>query len=168
MFYSDLDRNMMANQLGRLRQARNTMSFNPMRPNQPSPNMNTTWDNNSNQIEEEPLMYERFRLPKPLIIPWRGRILTPTVNQLREFKGDLNLISQVLGSREPSGEERNYKIRLTWKGFVIWPTPYQLSLAKGDLNALLDICDHKSPLQSNPCFRQRNDGSHWRNSNLEF
>ena len=90
--------------------------------------------------------------------------MTPTINQLREFEGNLNLISQVLGSREPKPEERNYKIRLNWKGFVLWPTPQQLSIARGDLNALLDICDHKSALQSSPCFRQNKDGSPRRDS----
>jgi len=126
------------------------------------------FNRNPNQLYGNPYEYNddynRSKSPKCLIIPWKGRILTPTINQLREFEGNLNLISQVLGSREPKPEERNYKIRLNWKGFVLWPTPQQLSIARGDLNALLDICDHKSALQSSPCFRQNKDGSPWRDS----
>ena len=176
--------NNIAIELDRLRQAKSTAG--DTYSNQQFMENNPIYDVQYDCIEEEPPHFNNldngwsagyskedvlgnpndppFKPSKHLVIPWKGRILTPTTNQLREFEGNLNVISQVLGSREPTLEERNYKIRFIWKGYVLWPTPHQLAASKGDLNALLSICDHKSMLQTSSCFRRRNDGGSWRNS----
>ncbi len=44
----------------------------------------------------------------PLIIPWQGKILTPSPSQLRIFQGNLDEIASKLGSREPVGKEKFY------------------------------------------------------------
>jgi len=106
---------------------------------------------------------------KTLTIPWNGRILTPTLTQLREFQGDLDLIEQALGSRSPKPEEKNFRIRFTWRNFIMWPTAEQLKLAKGDLNALTSICTHKLPISpSNHFFRSQAHGSPSRSSFREL
>jgi len=106
---------------------------------------------------------------KTLTIPWNGRILSPTLTQLKEFKDDLDLIEEVIGSREPRPEEKNYRIRFTWRNFILWPTPEQLKRAKGDLNALTDICTHKLPISpSRQSFRSKLVRSPSHNSFTEF
>ncbi len=72
-----------------------------------------------------------------LIIPWQGKILTPSPFQLRNFQGNLDQIASKLGSREPVGKEKFYReIRIFWKGRLLIPSPQQLTAAKGDLNNL--------------------------------
>jgi len=165
---SEPSRDNMARELGRLRQAHSASYHGSSCYNQRPLRINTNSNDHQDIIEEEPPLSEKSKYSKALIIPWRGRILTPTIDQLREFEGDLDLISQMLGSRDPKPNERNYKIRITWKGFVLWPTPSQLYRARGNLNVLLDICDHKSSILTNPPFQQKNQGNPWKNSTWEF
>ena len=106
---------------------------------------------------------------KTLTIPWNGRILSPTISQLKEFQGDLDLIERALGSREPKLNERNFKIRFTWRNFILWPTADQLKLAKGDLNILTNLCPHKLPISpSNNSFRTQSSRKPSKNSLREF
>lgn len=75
-----------------------------------------------------------------LILPWRGKILTPTFNQLRKYGGNLDAIMANLGYHEPEGPQRNYhQLRIKWKGDLLFPTPTQLLQSKGDLNLLKEI-----------------------------
>jgi len=107
--------------------------------------------------------------PKTLTIPWNGRILTPTLNQLKEFKGDLDLIEEALGSRAAKPGEKNFRIGFTWRNFILWPSPEQLKRSKGDLNLLSEICTHKLPISpSNQPFRSRRPRSPSQNSFTEF
>ena len=75
---------------------------------------------------------------KRFTIPWKGKILTPTANELRKFEGNLNNIQTHLGYREPNERGRQFKdIRIRWKGQTLKPTPRQLLQSKGILNELL-------------------------------
>lgn len=83
---------------------------------------------------------------RTLAIPWKNNILTPTLQELRQFKGNLDEIEKTLGTRPPRAYERRYtKIRIKWKGRVLWPTPQQLLLAAGDLNILLALIQNQTP-----------------------
>jgi len=74
---------------------------------------------------------------RKLTILWRGKVLRPTYSQLREFKGNCNMIASLLGAEEPLPHERNYhKIRIFWRGKVMLITHSQLLEAEGDLNRL--------------------------------
>ena len=92
---------------------------------------------------------------KAFTIPWNGRILCPTLNQLKEFEGDLNLMEKMLGSRPMLPHEKNYKIRFIWNGFKFWPSYEELLLSKGDLNLLSNICSRKAPLSYQNSFRNK-------------
>ncbi len=81
--------------------------------------------------------------PKLLTIPWKGKILMPTLNQLRECYGNLDLILENFPSRPMKSDERKYKIKFAWKGFIVIPTYQELLESKGDLNKLLEICPNK-------------------------
>jgi len=81
------------------------------------------------------------------------------MKQLREFEGDLNLIEELLGSREMRVNEKNYKMMFVWRGFTLWPTYDELRLAKGDLNRLTDICARKVPTSVKQSFRNRDPKS---------
>jgi len=74
------------------------------------------------------------------VIPWRGRILTPTPSQLRKYAGNLDNIAKSVGSREPEGKETYYReIRLRWKNRTLTPNPRQLLSTGGDLNKLSSL-----------------------------
>jgi len=92
---------------------------------------------------------------KPLSIPWNGKILSPSIKQLRECCGNLALIEAKYGSRLMKENERSFKLRFIWKNWIIWPTAQQLEMAQGDLNRLVALCPNKQPIQSNNSFRTK-------------
>ncbi len=115
--------------------------------------------------------YDRTPSPsnvKPLTIPWRNRILTPIVYELKDFGGDLDLIERILGSREPKPEERNFKLRFIWKNHIIWPSAQQLMQARGSLDSLLHICKHKILLTNNSKKNEHFDDGEFQSSFQEF
>jgi len=63
------------------------------KPNQPS-----KYRNISSETQAPEAKAKSTTEGHPLIIPWKGRILTPTPNQLRQYEGDLNEIAKNLGS----------------------------------------------------------------------
>ena len=86
---------------------------------------------------------------KTLYLPWKGRILTPTFNQLRKFGGNLDSIMMNLGSIEPVGAQKQWtQLRIKWKGETLLPSPNQLFQSGGDLNRLKEII-HAQTLHSN-------------------
>ncbi len=90
-------------------------------------------------IEEPPTVCPRNQgfYDNRLNVLWKDQIIHPTKRQLKEYKGDLNAMLEILGGDTPSLRERNYrKIRIPWRGRVLWTTPYQLLEAEGDLNTL--------------------------------
>jgi len=112
---------------------------------------------------------ERKQIQGTLIIPWKGRILTPTYNQLRKHEGNLNSIERALGSRSPQWHERNYKsIKIYWRGETLQPQPKQLLDTKGDLNELRKVLskpqysqpgNFQGQYQPTQTKNQRNNGS---------
>lgn len=106
---------------------------------------------------EKEEMIDKAHKTRTRIIPFNGKILTPTLKQLKEFKGDLRLIENRVGCREPRPDEKNFRIRFSWKNFIMWPTPEQLKLAEGDMNKLLRLCDHKLLISSNNSSFQEED-----------
>ena len=75
--------------------------------------------------------------PKRLSIPWKGKIIKPTYQQLKDFKGDLNLLMETIGAEDPSGKEKNYeKVKIEWKDKIMWATPYQILRAEGNISNL--------------------------------
>ncbi len=72
-----------------------------------------------------------------VFILWKGKVLEPSFNQLRKFKGNLNYIMKNVGFREPTSRELAFKeIRILFQNQLFRPTPYQLLQAQGDLHAL--------------------------------
>ena len=73
-------------------------------------------------------------------IPWRGRVLEPTYNQIRKFGGNLNLIMEHVGARDPTPREHNYRqIRIYFANQLLTPTAKELLEAHGDLRALMSM-----------------------------
>ena len=99
---------------------------------------------------------------KLLSIPWRGRILAPSISQLRECKGKLDRLETHCESRAMKEEEKHYKFRVFWRKWVMWPTIQELEDAEGDLNNLIDICSNKLKLSE---FTDYNYNRHAMQSN---
>ena len=77
-------------------------------------------------------------------IPWKGKILEPSFNQIRKFGGDLNLIKERVGARDPTPKVLNYKqIRIYFQNQLLTPTPRELLQARGDLHALMMMFPNK-------------------------
>ena len=87
---------------------------------------------------------------KSLLIPWKGKILTPTPPQLRQYAGNLNEIAKNVGSREPEGKEAQYRgIRIKWRNRTLTASPRHLLTSGGDLNKLTSILDTPIRRRSN-------------------
>jgi len=84
---------------------------------------------------QSPMKSEKF-----FLIPWRGRILEATHSDLKNCLGNLDMLQNLIGSRETRPEELNYKLRFVWRNCIMWPSQQELLRAKGNLNVLLDIC----------------------------
>jgi len=70
-------------------------------------------------------------------IPWKGKILEPSYNQIRKFGGNLDLIMKHVGFRDPTPRELGYRqIRIYFSNQILVPTPRELLQAKGDLHLL--------------------------------
>jgi len=75
-------------------------------------------------------------------IPWKGKILEPSYNQIRKFGDDLNLIMEQVGARNPTPKELHYKqIRIYFSSRVLTPTPRELLQAHGDLHLNDDVSE---------------------------
>ena len=70
--------------------------------NQPS-------NSNQRRTKNDPKKPNSHNEEKRFTIPWKGKILTPTANELRKFEGNLNNIQTHLGYREPNERERQFK-----------------------------------------------------------
>lgn len=87
----------LAVQIKKLREADNSAVVNNKTVARCS---NNTLSRNESSIKT--LSFSR----KPLSIPWNNRILSPTISQLRECEGRVNLVASRYGSREMKPEER--------------------------------------------------------------
>ena len=102
-------------------------------------NLNQHLNSNQRGPKNTSGYYHSPRGERRFIIPWKGKILTPTANELRKYEGNLNNIQANIGSREPNEKERSFKdIRIRWKGQTLKLTPRQLLQSKGILNELLN------------------------------
>lgn len=109
---------------------------------------NDTFQTSSNETKSKEQV--RGTSMEPFTIPWKGKILTPTPSQLRQYSGDLNEIAKNIGSRSPEGREVFFKdIRLTWKNKVLTPTPRNLLTTGGDLNKLTKLLTQPIRRRSN-------------------
>jgi len=128
----------------------------PISGNLPYPGFGRAFDN-AKMNPELSFAPNPGKKPKTVTIPWKGRIMTPTYQQLRECEGNLDLLENLVGSREAIHAERNFKLRFVWKGNILLPSPKELLMARGDLNTLSKLCLNKSSLASskqyfrNPC-----------------
>jgi len=99
---------------------------------------------NSPSISSQPVSPTRSQ---KLAIPWKGKILRPSYQQLRDYHGNLNHILSDLGGDTPSESEKSFNsIRIPWKNQILWPSPYQLLTSEGDLNRLMTLI--KNPTRS--------------------
>lgn len=71
-------------------------------------------------------------------IPWKGKILEPSFNQVRKFGGCLDQIMKHVGARDPTPQEASYRqIRIVFMGRLLTPTPNELLQARGDLHTIM-------------------------------
>lgn len=126
----------LAVQLRKLKQAYNSQGEQDIKLLNSEPDCKRSVPNNP---------YTQLTHRKPLSIPWNGKILSPTVKQLRECEGNLGLIETKYGSRPMKEEEKNFRLRFIWKNWVLWPTIQQLELAQGDLNRCNSLMGTRDP-----------------------
>ncbi len=89
-----------------------------------------------------------------LLIPWEGRILTPTRFQLLKFGGSMNEICKNIGSRLPVGRERNFiQAKIFWKGEYLWATPQEIQEALGNLDSLADLLPESKKVKGKYFFQ---------------
>ena len=84
--------------------------------------------------------YEHAYVTSPrLSIPWKGKIIRASLEQLKDFKGNLNKMLSIVGGDEPNELEKSFrKIRIVWDKCGYWCTPYQLLMAEGDVRQVID------------------------------
>lgn len=97
-----------------------------------------------------------------VLIPWNGKIISPTPSQIKQFGGRLNDIYTKIGFRDAAGKELTWRgIRIPWKGKILKPTPSQLLAANGDLNVLSAVLNNhqgnKQTFHQNPSWNQENN-----------
>ncbi len=71
----------------------------------------------------------------------------PTYNQIRKYRGNLDLLREFVYRRQPTEKEKDYKqIRIYFAGHVLTPTPRELLATQGDLNLLMKMFPHRASL----------------------
>ena len=96
------------------------------------------------------------KVPKPLKIPYRGKLLLAYFRDIRRCKGDLRKLEETVKSQDFENDvQSRWKLRFIWSNQIIYPTPEEMKESEGDMDKLVEICRKREKEERQNKYRNR-------------